>query len=361
MAQFLVEDIHTQLVSLVGDSGADRLMEALDAKMETHGYLDERRRKRGSRKGQRTVYAKAKFSQPGKVYSIVLPIYPSKEPYHPISSTGAFYPLDPDNLPSEYEEDDRTVYYSVNKVTTSPQRGSFPEAEREVVIHKDEYFADKVDRKEVIGYVGRPMDKRDGGERDRVWMAHSDHLLIAKNKTFSEAVSAVLDDFNDDVQESIEADGEASGLDEALAIAQGRSPFYDYEVPKPGKVGPKAKRKRKYGKSWHRGYVDLAQRGNRPGSEVLEPVEAYLKGVWAVHKRGSGWWGVTHAPSGMASWTFDSKGQAQKALDAILDEFPFLMMIGKDVEPGRGHDVGSQIYRHMDRIKQIISDVKATN
>lgn len=153
--------------------------------------------------------------------------------------------------------------------------------------------------------------------------------------------------------------GESVEMDEALAIAQGRLASHDYDVPKPGKVGPKPKRKLKVTNKWRKDYLDMAIRGQT--GQVLEPVEAYVKGVWAVHGGRNGWQ-ISHAPTGMYAFGgFHKKADAQAAVDAIIDEMPAVMTIGRNAEPADVSSFEMQLRKYEPRMKEFVAMAREGN
>lgn len=135
-----------------------------------------------------------------------------------------------------------------------------------------------------------------------------------------------------------------------------------YEIPAPGRhpgglgPAPKKMQKPKLAAKWTQGTVDLMQREG--GRERLDSVPAYLFGVWAVHKE-DGLWKISHAPTGLNAFSgFEAKDTARAVVEKMIEEFPALLTVGKDAEPGEGSDVAAKLNPHISRIQELVKQAK---
>jgi len=124
----------------------------------------------------------------------------------------------------------------------------------------------------------------------------------------------------------------------AEAIASGVT---SYDVRAPGTFGMKSPKKGKKGPTGWSGKTIKIRVPNMFHDEghTKQPIKAYVKGVWAVHKSHKGTsWVISHATTGMSmafggyeGTFFDRKKDAQMVVDQWVDEYPELMTIGKNV------------------------------
>jgi hypothetical protein len=133
-----------------------------------------------------------------------------------------------------------------------------------------------------------------------------------------------------------------------------------YRPPKPGVLGPKPKqiRRPRLRKKWAKMPIEIAF---GPKGLNVKTVEAWVKGVWAVHKnpRGPGWH-LTHVPTGMAAYpNIDSEKTAKSIVDAFLARSPSAFGMGKNKGPDDAREVAAEFReRYVDNLMDVVRELR---
>jgi hypothetical protein len=135
-----------------------------------------------------------------------------------------------------------------------------------------------------------------------------------------------------------------------------------YRPPKPGVLGPKPKqiRRPRLRKKWAKMPVELAK--GKPGGKVsTRTMEAWVKGVWAVHKnpQGPGWW-VSHVPTGLAAMpNLGGEKEAKVIVDKWLERAPSMFGLGRDMGPDQGKVVASELRgRYLNMMMDVVREYR---
>jgi hypothetical protein len=133
-----------------------------------------------------------------------------------------------------------------------------------------------------------------------------------------------------------------------------------YMPPMPGQLGPKPKQRRRarLRKKWAKMPIEIAF---GPKGLNVKTIEAWVKGVWAVHRNPQGpGWRLSHVPTGMAAFpNIDSEKSGKAIIDEFLARMPSAFKMGRDKGPDDAREVAAEYRsRYIDVLKDVVRELR---
>jgi hypothetical protein len=132
-----------------------------------------------------------------------------------------------------------------------------------------------------------------------------------------------------------------------------------YVPPVPGQLGPKPKqiRRARLRKKWAKTPIEIAF---GPKGLNVKTIEAWVKGVWAVHRNPQGpGWRISHAPTGMAAYpNIDSEKSGKAIIDEFLSRVPGAFSMGRDKGPDEAREVAIEFRNVVHILKDVVQKIR---